>query len=174
MVRGRLPGGTVPPQVYLAFDRLSADYGNKTLRITTRQGFQFHGVTKGNLGKFMKGIQRRHGHDAGRLRGRQPQRHGRPHPGHQPLVDEVQRQAKLVSDALLPKTRAYHQIWVEGVEMKLTEEDAKFVDPLYGKTYLPRKFKVAFVIPPRNDVDVLTNDCGFIAIVEMAGWRATI
>jgi sulfite reductase (NADPH) hemoprotein beta-component len=67
---------------------------------------------------------------------------------------------------LLPKTRAYHQIWVEGVELKLTDEDAHFADPLYGKTYLPRKFKVAFAIPPLNDIDIFTNDCGFIAIIE--------
>jgi sulfite reductase (NADPH) hemoprotein beta-component len=99
-----------------------------------------------------------------------------PTPATSPLVDEVQRQAKTVSDALLPKTRAYHQIWVEGVQLKLAEEDAKFVDPLYGKTYLPRKFKVAFVIPPLNDVDVLTNDCGFVAIIEngrLAGYNLT-
>jgi sulfite reductase (NADPH) hemoprotein beta-component len=82
------------------------------------------------------------------------------------VVDEIQRYAKAVSDALLPKTRAYHQIWVEGAELKLTEEDADYVDPLYGKTYLPRKFKVAFAIPPLNDVDVFTNDCGFVAIIE--------
>ena len=99
-----------------------------------------------------------------------------PTPATSPLVDEVQRQARTVSDALLPKTRAYHQIWVEGAELKLTEEDANFVDPLYGKTYLPRKFKVAFAIPPLNDVDVLTNDCGFVAIVEngrLAGYNLT-
>jgi sulfite reductase (NADPH) hemoprotein beta-component len=89
-----------------------------------------------------------------------------PTPATSPLVDEIQRLAKTVSDALLPKTRAYHQIWLEGTELKLTEEDANFADPLYGKTYLPRKFKVAFAIPPLNDVDVFTNDCGLIAIVE--------
>ena len=99
-----------------------------------------------------------------------------PTPATSPLVDEIQRQAKTVSDALLPKTRAYHQIWVEGTPLKLTEEDANFVDPLYGKTYLPRKFKVAFAIPPLNDVDVLTNDCGFVAIIEkgrLAGYNLT-
>jgi sulfite reductase (NADPH) hemoprotein beta-component len=91
-------------------------------------------------------------------------------------VDEIQRHAKMVSDALLPKTPAYHQIWVEGVELKLGEQDAQFADPLYGKSYLPRKFKVAFVIPPLNDIDVLTNDCGFVAIVEnggLAGYNLT-
>jgi sulfite reductase (NADPH) hemoprotein beta-component len=97
-----------------------------------------------------------------------------PTPVASPLVDDIQRQAKEVSDALLPKTRAYHQIWVEGAELKLTDEDARFVDPLYGKTYLPRKFKVAFAIPPLNDIDIFTNDCGFIAIIEegrLAGYN---
>ena len=174
MVRGRLPGGALEPSVYLGFDRLSENFGNNTLRITTRQGFQFHGVTKGNLGKFMKGV-----HDAmattlaacGDVNRNVM---AAPTPATSPLVDAIQRQARTVSDALLPKTRAYHQIWVEGTELKLTEEDANFVDPLYGKTYLPRKFKVAFAIPPLNDIDVFTNDCGFIAIVEngqLAGYN---
>ncbi|MGA2555334.1 MAG: NADPH-dependent assimilatory sulfite reductase hemoprotein subunit [Verrucomicrobiota bacterium] len=176
MVRGRLPGGAVLPKVYLGFDRLSTEYGNKTLRITTRQGFQFHGVTKGNLGKFMKGIHEAMATTLAACGDVNRNVMASPTPATSLLVDEVQRQAKLVSDALLPKTRAYHQIWVEGVPLKLTEEDARFVDPLYGKTYLPRKFKVAFVIPPLNDVDVLTNDCGFIAIIEngrLAGYNLT-
>jgi len=176
MVRGRLPGGAVLPQVYLAFDRLCGEYGNNTLRITTRQGFQFHGVTKGNLGKFMRGINEAMATTLAACGDVNRNVMAAPTPATSPLVDEVQRQAKTVSDALLPKTRAYHQIWVEGVQLKLTEEDAKFVDPLYGKTYLPRKFKVAFVIPPLNDVDVLTNDCGFVAINEngrLAGYNLT-
>jgi sulfite reductase (NADPH) hemoprotein beta-component len=176
MVRGRLPGGAVLPQVYLAFDRLCGEYGNNTLRITTRQGFQFHGVTKGNLGKFMKGINEAMATTLAACGDVNRNVMAAPTPATSPLVDEVQRQAKTVSDALLPKTRAYHQIWVEGVQLKLTEEDAKFVDPLYGKTYLPRKFKVAFVIPPLNDVDVLTNDFGFVAIIEngrLAGYNLT-
>ena len=70
-----------------------------------------------------------------------------------------------LSKVLLPKTRAYHQIWVEGKQLDL-EEEKDFVDPLYGKTYLPRKFKVAFVIRRLNDIDILTNDLGFIAIEE--------
>jgi sulfite reductase (NADPH) hemoprotein beta-component len=166
MVRGRLPGGTVPPKVYLGLDDLCERYANHTLRITTRQGFQFHGVTKGNLGKFIRGINDAMATTLAACGDVNRNVMAAPTPATSPWVEEVQRQARAVSDALLPKTRAYHQIWVEGTELKLTEEDANFVDPLYGKTYLPRKFKVAFVIPPINDVDVLTNDCGFIAIVE--------
>jgi sulfite reductase (NADPH) hemoprotein beta-component len=168
MVRGRLPGGAITPAVYLGFDELCGLYGNNTLRITTRQGFQFHGVTKGHLGPFMKGLNDAMATTLAACGDVNRNVMAAPTPATSPLVDEIQRQARTVSDALLPKTRAYHQIWVEGTELKLTDEDAKFVDPLYGKTYLPRKFKVAFAIPPLNDIDVFTNDCGFIAIVENA------
>lgn len=166
MVRGRLPGGAVSPSVYLGLDELCGFYGNNTLRITTRQGFQFHGVTKGNLGKFMKGLNDAMATTLAACGNVNRNVMAAPTPATSPLVDDIQRQARAVSDALLPKTRAYHQIWVEGAELKLTDEDANFVDPLYGKTYLPRKFKVAFAIPPLNDIDVFTNDCGFIAIIE--------
>jgi sulfite reductase (NADPH) hemoprotein beta-component len=174
MVRGRLPGGVLHPSIYLAFDQLCGLYGNNTLRITTRQGFQFHGVTKGNLGKFMKGLNDAMATTLAACGDVTRNVMAAPTPATSPLVDEIQRQAATVSDALLPKTRAYHQIWVEGVELKLTDEDAHFVDPLYGKTYLPRKFKVAFAIPPLNDIDIFTNDCGFVAIIEngrLAGYN---
>jgi sulfite reductase (NADPH) hemoprotein beta-component len=174
MIRGRLPGGAVAPSVYLGFDQLSGLYGNNTMRITTRQGFQFHGVIKGNLGKFIKGLNDAAATTLAACGDVNRNVMAAPTPATSPVVDEIQRQAKTVSDALLPKTRAYHQIWVEGTELKLTEEDANFADPLYGKTYLPRKFKVAFAIPPLNDIDVFTNDCGFIAIVEqgrLAGYN---
>jgi sulfite reductase (NADPH) hemoprotein beta-component len=176
MVRSRLPGGAIKPSVYLGLDQLCSQYGNNTLRITTRQGFQFHGVTKGSLGKFMKGINGAMATTLAACGDVNRNVTAAPTPATSPLVDEIQRQAAVVSDQLLPKTRAYHQIWVEGVELKLTDEDANFVDPLYGKTYLPRKFKVAFVIPPLNDIDILTNDCGFIAIIEdgkLAGYNLT-
>jgi sulfite reductase (NADPH) hemoprotein beta-component len=166
MVRGRLPGGIVRPSVYLAFDQLATQHGNNTLRITTRQGFQFHGVTKGVLGTFIKGINDAMATTLAACGDVNRNVMAAPTPATSPVVDLIQRHAKEASDALLPKTRAYHQIWVEGTPLKLTEEDANFVDPLYGKTYLPRKFKVAFAIPPLNDIDVFTNDCGFIAIVE--------
>ena len=166
MVRGRLPGGALTPSVYLGFDRLCEQYGNNTLRITTRQGFQFHGVTKGHLGPFMKGLNDAMATTLAACGDVNRNVMAAPTPATSPVVDEIQRQAKTVSDALLPTTRAYHQIWVEGTELKLTDEDANFVDPLYGKTYLPRKFKVAFAIPPLNDIDVFTNDCGLIAIIE--------
>jgi sulfite reductase (NADPH) hemoprotein beta-component len=176
MVRTRLPGGVLNPAVYLAFDQLSSQYGNNTLRLTTRQAFQFHGIAKGSLGQFMKGLNDSMATTLAACGDVTRNVTAAPTPATSPLVDQIQRQAAAASDALLPKTRAYHQIWVEGVELKLTDEDARFVDPLYGKTYLPRKFKVAFAIPPLNDIDIFTNDCGFIAIVEndrLAGYNLT-
>src|SRR5580698_5064855 len=174
MVRGRLPGGAVKPEHYLAFDRLATQYGNNTLRITSRQGFQFHGIVKSGLGPAMKAINDAMATTLAACGDVNRNVMASPTPATSPLIDEIQRHAREVSNALLPKTRAYHQIWVEGTELKLTDEDANFVDPLYGKSYLPRKFKVAFAIHPLNDIDVFTNDCGFIAIVEngkLAGYN---
>ena len=80
---------------------------------------------------------------------------------------EMMEDCHRVVDALAPKTKAYHSIWIDNVQLKLDDADNKgFVDPLYGQTYLPRKFKTAFVLPPVNDMDIFTNDLGFIAIVE--------
>jgi sulfite reductase (NADPH) hemoprotein beta-component len=175
MVRGRLPGGVVEPDHYLTFDRLANEYGNNTLRITSRQGFQFHGIVKSGLGPMMKGINEALATTLAACGDVNRNVTASPTPATSPLVETVQADARKVSDALLPKTAAYHQIWVEGTQLNLQDEPAKdFVDPLYGKTYLPRKFKTAFVVPPLNDIDVFTNDLGFIAIEEngkLAGYN---
>ena len=165
MIRGRLPGGLVPPDVFLVFDRLASDHGNNTLRITSRQGFQFHGVVKSGLGPLMKGINEALSTTLAACGDVNRNVMAPPTPATGPLMDSVHDDARLLSDALLPSTRAYHQIWVEGTLLDLNE-DPDFEDPLYGKTYLPRKFKTAFAIPPLNDSDVLTNCLGFIAIGE--------
>jgi sulfite reductase (NADPH) hemoprotein beta-component len=90
-----------------------------------------------------------------------------PTPATSPLVDHILGQARALSDALCPRTSAYHTIWLEGKQVDLDESaNASFEDPLYTKRYLPRKFKTAFAIPPLNDTDIFTNDLGFIAIIE--------
>jgi sulfite reductase (NADPH) hemoprotein beta-component len=89
-----------------------------------------------------------------------------PTPAYTLARTQVLEDCRRVNEALKPRTRAYHDIWVDGVKLNLDEENKTFVDPLYGKSYLPRKFKVAFAIPPVNDVDVLTNCLGFIAVIE--------
>jgi sulfite reductase (NADPH) hemoprotein beta-component len=166
MVRGRLPGGVVPADQYLVFDRLATDYGNQTLRITSRQGFQFHGVVKKGLGPLMKGINDALATTLAACGDVNRNVMAPSTPARSAMVEKVLDDARLLSTALLPKTPAYHKIWVEGVPLNLSDADPEFVDPLYGKTYLPRKFKVAFAIPPLNDIDVLTNCLGFIAIEE--------
>jgi sulfite reductase (NADPH) hemoprotein beta-component len=167
MVRGRLPGGVVAPDHYLVFDKLATQYGNDTLRITSRQGFQFHGVVKSGLGPLMKSINEALATTLAACGDVNRNVMASPTPSTSIISEQVQEDAKKVSDALLPTTKAYHQIWVEGQVLNLEDEANKsFVDPLYGKTYLPRKFKAAFTIPPTNDIDVFTNDLGFIAIVE--------
>jgi sulfite reductase (NADPH) hemoprotein beta-component len=150
----------------LVFDRLSDDYGNKTLRITSRQGFQFHGVLKKGLGPLIKGINDALATTLAACGDVNRNVMAPSTPAMNGLVERVLEDARLLSKALLPKTPAYHQIWVEGQALNLSDADPNFVDPLYGKTYLPRKFKVAFAIPPLNDIDVLTNCLGFIAIEE--------
>ena len=174
MVRGRLPGGALDAATYLAFDNLATYLGNGTLRITTRQGFQFHGVVKAGLGRFMKGISDALATTLAACGDVNRNVMAPPTPATDALVEQIQKHCLTVSEALLPTTRAYHQIWVEGVELDLGAEQNSFVDPLYGQTYLPRKFKIAFAIPPLNDVDIFTNDLGFAAIVKegaLAGYN---
>lgn len=174
MVRGRIPGGVVSPEQYLTFDDLASRHGNNTLRITSRQGFQFHGVVKNGLGPLIKQINEALLTTLAACGDVNRNVMAPPTPSQSELSDQVLEDARRVSNALLPQTKAYHAIWIDGVQLNLEADDKEFVDPLYGKTYLPRKFKTAFVVPPLNDVDVLTNCLGFIAIVEdgkLAGYN---
>ena len=165
MVRCRIPGGVLTPAQYLACDDLATRYANDTLRVTSRQGFQFHGVVKSGLRAMVKAI-----NDAllGTLAACGDNNRNvmaPPTPPTSELGRQVQEHARQAAAAVLPRTRAYHSIWIEGAPLDLEHPANKdFVDPLYGKTYLPRKFKIAFVIPPLNDIDIFTNCCGFISI----------
>ena len=167
MVRGRLPGGVVPPSQYLAFDELSRRHGNDTLRITSRQSFQWHGVVKKELGPLMKGINDALSTTLAACGDVNRNVMAPPTPARNALAEKVLADARGVSTALLPSTQAYHEIWVEGVPLKLApQEQPTFEDPLYGRQYLPRKFKVAFAIPPLNDTDVFTNCLGLVAVAD--------
>src|ERR1051325_2619729 len=167
MVRTKFPGGVLRAPRYLACDRLATQYANDTLRITTRQDFQFHGVVKSNLRQTIKELNEAMVTTIAACGDVERNVMAPPTPATSPLVDEVLRQAHVLSEALAPATHAYHKIWLEGQELNLEEEaNKKFVDPLYGRTYLPRKFKTAFAFPPLNDVDIFTNDLGFIVIAE--------
>ena len=167
MIRGRIPGGVMTPKQWIAFDELASTYGNNTLRITTRQSIQFHGVLKSKLAAVIKGINDCLLSTLAACGDVNRNVMAPPTPAYTNARAEVFNDCRRVADALRPRTKAYHAIWLDGVQLKLDEsENKEFVDPLYGQTYLPRKFKTAFVVPPVNDMDVFTNDLGFIAVVE--------
>ena len=167
MVRTKFPGGAITGEQYLQCDRLASDYGNNTLRITTRQDFQFHGVIKSNLRNTIKELNEALITTIAACGDVERNVMAPPTPATSPLVDEVIGQARQLSNALAPKTKAYHKIWLEGQELDLNAEENKtFIDPLYGTAYLPRKFKTAFAFPPLNDIDIFTNDLGFVVIAE--------
>jgi sulfite reductase (NADPH) hemoprotein beta-component len=175
MVRTKFPGGVLSAKQYVACDDLASRYANSTLRITTRQDFQFHGILKSNLRQYMKALNEALITTIAACGDVERNVMAPPTPATNPLVDHVLAEARRLSDVLAPKSRAYHTIWIEGKELDLSEqENANFVDPLYGKTYLPRKFKTAFAFPPLNDIDIFTNDLGFIVISEngkLAGYN---
>ena len=167
MVRGRIPGGVMTANQWKVFDELSAKYGNDTLRITTRQSIQFHGIAKNNLRNVIRGINDCLLSTLSACGDVNRNVLAPPTPAYTKAREQVYADCQKIALALAPKTKAYHAIWIDGVQLNLDADDNKsFTDPLYGKQYLPRKFKTAFAIPPSNDIDVLTNDVGFIAIVE--------
>jgi sulfite reductase (NADPH) hemoprotein beta-component len=175
MVRTKFPGGVLTAQQYVLCDQLATQYANNTLRITTRQDFQFHGIVKANIRQTMKSLNEALVSTIAACGDVERNVMAPPTPATSPLVDEVLEEARKLSDALCPKTPAYHSIWLDGHEVNLNgEANASFSDPLYGKRYLPRKFKTAFVIPPLNDIDIYTNDLGFVVIAEngkLAGYN---
>lgn len=167
MVRSRVPGGVMTANQWKIFDELASTYGNNTLRITTRQTIQFHGILKSNLRSVIKGINESLLSTLAACGDVNRNVLAPPTPAYTKARDQVYADCLRVAMQLAPKTKAYHSIWIDGVQLNLEDPANKdFSDPLYGKTYLPRKFKVAFAIPPVNDIDVFTNDIGLIAIVE--------
>jgi len=166
MVRTKFPGGVLSAAQYLVCDRLASQYGNNTLRITTRQDFQFHGIVKANIQQTMKSLNEALMSTIAACGDVERNVMAPPTPSTGPLVDQILAEARKLSDVLAPRTPGYHSIWLEGRELDLGGANSNFLDPLYGKTYLPRKFKTAFAIPPLNDIDIFTNDLGFVAIVE--------
>jgi sulfite reductase (NADPH) hemoprotein beta-component len=162
MIRVRVPGGVITPAQYLELDRLSEQYAYPTLRITSRQTLQFHGVLKSNLAATIRGINESLLTTLATC-GDVVRNITVPTSPGEAVNAELLAQARALSEFFSPVTPGYHGIWLDGKELKLADD---FIDPLYGKTYLPRKFKIGFAIPPVNDTDVLTNDVGLIAIVE--------
>ena len=167
MIRGRIPGGVMTAKQWGVFDALATEHGNNTLRITTRQSIQFHGVVKSGLRPLINKINESLLSTLAACGDVNRNVLAPPTPAYTPAREQVFQDCHRVALALAPQTKAYHSIWVDGEQLDLeAAENKTFEDPLYGKHYLPRKFKIAFVIPPVNDLDVLTNCLGFIAVVE--------
>ncbi|KAK6332340.1 hypothetical protein TWF696_003058 [Orbilia brochopaga] len=173
MIRCRLPGGVATPSQWLQMDDICEEFGNKTMKLTTRQTFQFHGVIKTNLRNSMRAINRAlmttiaACGDVNRnvMCSSLPQKSA--------YHAQVWECSKLISDHLLPSTTAYHEIWLqdakdggegEGKKTQVAGGAVQDYEPLYGPTYLPRKFKITIAIPPHNDTDVYAHDIGLIAI----------
>lgn len=164
MLRVRMPGGVSTPEQWLVMDELAQKYGNNTLKLTTRETFQMHGILKWNMKKTIQKI------NAALLDtiaacgdvNRNVMCASNPHQSE--IHAEVYEWSKKLSDDLLPRTRAYHEIWLDEERVAGTPDTE--TEPMYGPLYLPRKFKIGIAVPPSNDIDVYSQDLGFIAIVE--------
>ncbi|MFH8135627.1 assimilatory sulfite reductase (NADPH) hemoprotein subunit [Pantoea osteomyelitidis] len=162
MLRCRLPGGIITPQQWLQIDKFATDktiYGS--IRITNRQTFQFHGILKKNVKPAHQML-----HEVGLDALATANDVNRnvlctSNPVESELHQEAYEWAKKISEHLLPRTRAYAEIWWDKEKVATTDEE-----PILGETYLPRKFKTTVVIPPHNDVDLHANDLNFIAVAE--------
>jgi len=162
MIRTRLPGGLCTPAQWLALDALATRYANGTLRLTSRQAFQLHGVLKGDLKPTIAAMNAALIDSIAACGDVNRNVIATPGPAASAAHAAVQRWAERLSAQLLPRTRAYHEIWLDGEKVAAGPED----EPILGPTYLPRKFKTAIAVPPVNDVDIFAQDLGFIAIVE--------
>jgi sulfite reductase (ferredoxin) len=164
MIRCKIPGGRVTADQYLALDDLCASHGNATLRVTTRQSFQFHGVLWQNLKGTIAGINATLLSTLGACGDVNRNVMACPAPIADGMRPELQRLAAAIATHLAPRTGAYHEIWVNGKELPA---DAPVEDePIYGKVYLPRKFKIGLTLPDDNCIDIYAQDLGFLAVVE--------
>ncbi len=165
MVRSRIPGGVLTAEQYLVEDDLAGLYGNDTLRITTRQGIQLHGILKGDLHSTIHGINETLLSTLAACGDVNRNVMACPAPTHDAAHQQVQEVAQQIAMRLAPKSEAYHEIWIDG-EKTHTVEAPEVVEPLYGPSYLPRKFKIGIAFPDDNCIDVYTQDIGLVALVE--------
>jgi sulfite reductase (NADPH) hemoprotein beta-component len=180
MTRVRVPGGVCTPQQWLAMDRFCTDYANGALKLTTRQAFQLHGIIKKNLKTTIREINDSLLDTIAACGDVNRNVMCNPNPNQSRVHAGVLELANAISAHLTPATRAYHEIWLtdeNGEKENVTPNPEPEAEPIYGKTYLPRKFKVVIAVPPSNDVDVFAHDLGFIAIIEddkIVGYTITV
>ena len=183
MLRTRSPGGFIPAQLYLTLDKLSEEYGNHTLRTTTRQGFQIHGVLKKNLKATIAAIVRNMGSTLGACGDLNRNVMAPPAPyKNKPEYQYAWEYADKIADLLTPQTGAYYEIWLDGEKVISAEEAAEVKaarqkngtgtifhdreEPLYGTHYMPRKFKICVTVPGDNSIDVYTHDVSLVVILN--------
>ncbi len=165
MIRTRLPGGVCTPQQWLAMSALARTYGISSLRLTTRQAFQLHGVIKKDLKTTMQGMNAALIDSIAACGDVNRNVMAAVNPVESRVHQEVYDWSVKLSEHLKPRTRAYHEIWLDGEKLAGPAEE----EPILGQLYLPRKFKTAVVVPPHNDVDIFSQDLGFIAILDTEG-----
>lgn len=174
MIRVRVPGGTATADQWIAMDDISTEYANNTIKLTTRQAFQFHGILKRNLKSSMQSINHAVMDSLAACGDVNRNVMCNPNPYQSGVHKEVDTLATKISDHLSPQTGAYHEIWIDDEKIVDTKEE---VEPMYGKTYLPRKFKIGIAVPPSNDIDVYSQDIGLIAVIEddqLVGFNVTV
>ena len=187
MIRVRVPGGVSTPQQWLDMDRIAQEHANGAIKLTTRQAFQFHGVIKSNLKRSIAEINEALFDTLAACGDVNRNVMCNPNPNQSKVHGEVLQLATDISDHLSPRTGAYHDIWIDdgtGEKVKVTYDPPKIDDiadeeePIYGKLYLPRKFKTVIAVPPSNDVDIYAHDLGYIAILggddKIVGYNVTV
>ena len=165
MVRSRIPGGVLNAEQYLAEDAIADRYGNGTLRITTRQSFQLHGILKGDLHSTIHDINKALLSTLAACGDVNRNVMACPAPTSSRAHAQVQAIAHEVAMYLAPRSKAYHEIWIDGEKVH-TVEETEDVEPMYGPTYLPRKFKIGVAFPGDNCIDIYTQDVGLIANLD--------
>ena len=174
MLRVRLAGGKTTAKQWIVLDQLANDFALPSLRITTRQTFQFHGVLKPKMKPLIQGMHQVLLDSIAACGDVNRNVMAPVNPEQSPVIEQVYQDAANWSTYALPKTRAYHEIWLDE---ELVSGGEPEVETMYGSTYLPRKFKTGFAVPPSNDVDIYSQDLGFIAVVEkgeLLGYNVTV
>jgi len=169
MVRCKIPGGELTADQYLALDRIAGRHGNASLRITTRQGLQLHCVLKDELKPAVASINRALVSTLAACGDVERNVMAPPAPYAGGAWAEARRLAAEIAAELCPRTRAYHQIWLDGERVETGDPPPADDEPFYGDGYLPRKLKTAVALPEDDSVDVHAQDIGLIAIPDGDG-----
>ncbi|MEK3886723.1 assimilatory sulfite reductase (NADPH) hemoprotein subunit [Bacillus sp. FSL K6-3431] len=166
MVRVRAPGGIASSEQWLAMDRVACKYANGSIRLTTRQSFQLHGILKWNMKANIQEINKALMDTLAACGDVNRNVMCNPNPYQSEVHTEVYEWSQKLSEHLSPQTKAYHEIWLDGEKVVDSLDNDEETEPIYGPVYLPRKFKIGIAVPPSNDVDVFSQDLGLIAIYE--------